>query len=188
MHPAPLITLQSERLTLRPLTVDDTEAIATLAGHPDVAASTLNIPHPYPRVTAVAFITSARRRMTDGTAYVFAINRRGTERLIGCVGLTVDKTHAHGEIGYWLGVPYWGHGYTTEAARCVMAFGFDKLHLHRVYAGCFADNLASRRVLEKIGMQYEGTLRGHYRQGDQWKDRACYGLLRADYTAQSPPI
>jgi len=185
---SPFITLQTDHLTLRPLTMDDVEPIVTLAGERQVAESTLSIPNPYPRTTAVAFIASARRRMTERTGYVFAINRRGTERLIGCVGLSVDTTHRHGEIGYWLGVPYWGNGFTTEAAERVLAFGFQQLRLHRIFAGCFTDNVASQRVLEKIGMVHEGTLRQHYYRWEQWKDRVCYGLLREEYennTAQS---
>jgi [ribosomal protein S5]-alanine N-acetyltransferase len=111
------ITLETERLVLRNLTLDDAEAIVRLAGHPEVAAGTLTIPHPYEREDAVDFIERCHELWEKGTEYTFAITRKPEPELIGCIGFGPRYEHRRGEMGYWVGVPFWGSGYATEAAR-----------------------------------------------------------------------
>ncbi len=84
------------------------------------------------------------------------------------------------ELGYWVGVPYWGRGYATEAAAAVVEFGFRVLALERIWARAFARNPASSRVLEKIGMAHEGTQRKGIRKNDELLDTQLYAILRED--------
>ena len=80
---------------------------------------------------------------------------------MGSIGLITDSARQYGSarsLGYALGIRYWGQGYMTEAVRAVIRFGFEKMSLDVISATCYPDNLASRRVLEKCGFQYEGTL------------------------------
>ena len=93
--------------------------------------------------------------------------------------------HDHAELGYWIGVPYWGAGYATEGARAVMQFGFETLSLNRIFASHFSRNPASGRVLQKIGMRYEGTLRRHLKKWDEYIDLECYGVLRSEFQSFS---
>ncbi|HYC60995.1 MAG TPA: GNAT family protein [Thermoanaerobaculia bacterium] len=88
-----------------------------------------------------------------------------------------------GEIGYWIGVPYWGRGYASDAARTIVRYGFEQCGLDRVFACHFTRNAASGRVLQKARMQYEGTLRRHLVKWDERIDLAFYGSLREERSA-----
>jgi RimJ/RimL family protein N-acetyltransferase len=85
------------------------------------------------------------------------------------------------DMGYELDPNYWGYGYATEAATAVLNFGFSQLRVHRVWANAIAENKASRRVLEKIGMQLEGTLRENEWMKGRWWDTVLYGILEQEW-------
>jgi len=106
----------------------------------------------------------------------------GSETAIGNCGVRTDEPGALvGDIGYELNPKYWGRGYATEAARAMLAFGFDTLGLHRVWAECVAGNLASRRVLEKLGMTLEGRLRENKHIDGRWHDTLIYAILEHEH-------
>jgi RimJ/RimL family protein N-acetyltransferase len=86
-----------------------------------------------------------------------------------------------------VGVPYWRHGYATEAAREVVKYAFEELSLNRVYAFHFTRNPASGRVLQKIGMEHEGVRRAHTLKGSEYLDNEAYGILQGEYAARSRP-
>ncbi|HEX2622576.1 MAG TPA: GNAT family protein [Phototrophicaceae bacterium] len=173
--------LKTERLVLRPVATRDAPNIQKLAGDFKVARNTLSMPYPYPDGAAESFVAWARDELLAGEAFTFGIILN--DELIGCIGLHLQPQHKHAEMGYWLGVPYWGQGYASEAARTMMEFGFEMLDLNRIYAAHFTRNPASGRVMQKIGMRYEGTLRQHYFRFDEFHDTAYYAILREDYTA-----
>ena len=179
--PGEIPVLETERLILRPFVAADAPTVEELAGDPEVAGPTLNIPHPYPAGLAAEWIASHPGNAARGEVYTFGIERKAGGTLLGAISATLAPRHCRAELGYWLGRPYWGQGYTSEAARRVTAFCFDELGLHRVQATCFIGNVASSRVMEKAGMQREGVLRGYTRKGDTFRDTAMYALLRADY-------
>ena len=179
--------LETERLILRPLELKDAPTIRELAGHPDIAATTLNIPHPYPEGAAEAFIQSLTDSADAGTNYTFGMVRKADDQLVGAIGIRPVAQFDRAEIGYWIGVPYWGQGYTSEAARRVVDFGFETLKLQRIYATYFSHNVASRRVMEKAGMTYEGTLRQHVKRFDRYYNLGYCGILRAEWEAVHPP-
>jgi RimJ/RimL family protein N-acetyltransferase len=97
--------------------------------------------------------------------------------LVGAISLRIELPQRRAELGYWVGVPYWGRGFATEAARAMIEFGFRRLSLHRIYAHHFVRNPASGRVMEKAGMQHEGTLRGHFFRWGAPEDVAVWGIL-----------
>jgi ribosomal-protein-alanine N-acetyltransferase len=173
-------TIETARLVLRPYALSDVPALTGLAGAREVAATTLRIPHPYSEQDAREFIASCQA--SAGAESRFAITLRTDGQLCGGVGLRVDAAHHHAELGYWLGVPFWGVGYATEAARAVLDYGFNVLKLHRIYASHVAHNIASGAVLRKIGMRYEGCLRSHICKWDTFHDLECYGILQAEWT------
>jgi RimJ/RimL family protein N-acetyltransferase len=110
-----------------------------------------------------------------------AITLLSNGRQIGGVGLRVDEPHQNAELGYWLGVPYWGQGYATEASREMLSYGFGELGLHRIFASHFKHNLASGNILRKLGMRHEGCQREQIRKCDRFVDLELYGLLRQDW-------
>lgn len=174
-------TLETRRLRLRSLTLADAPAVQRLAGAPEIADTTLNIPHPYADDLAEQWIAGLAEVARSGAGRTWAIADRSSDALLGAIGLIITPRHQHAELGYWVGRPFWSQGYTTEAAAAVLAYGFDTLGLHRIHAHHFARNPASGRVMQKIGMVPEGILRQHVRKGDHFEDIVCYGILREEW-------
>lgn len=175
-------TLYTTRLILRPFELRDAPRVQLFAGAREIAEMTGHIPHPYPDGAAEDWIGGHAAEWRRGDAVTFAIVRRATDELIGAIGLTIHAQHCHAELGYWLGIPFWNQGFTTEAARAVLQFAFETLELNRVYAAHFARNPASGRVMQKIGMQYEGTLRQHFSRWERFEDLVYYGILIDEWT------
>jgi ribosomal-protein-alanine N-acetyltransferase len=173
-------TLTTLRLLLRPFALADAPAVRRLAGEWAVADTTLSIPHPYDEGVAEAWIASLADQYARREQAVFAITENQTETLVGAIGLVLRAPHHRAELGYWVGRPYWGRGYATEAAAAVIAFGFAELSLNRIHACHFARNPASGRVLAKAGMRREGVSRQHVRRWDRFEDLVQYGILRED--------
>jgi len=173
-------TLETARLILRPYSDADIAELLPLVGSHEVAATTLRIAHPYTEQDARAFLQLAHE---PGRIWL-AITLRNEGRQIGGIGLRGEPQHRHAELGYWLGVPYWGKGYATEAAREMVRHGFEDLNLHRIFASHFKHNPASGRILTKLGMRHEGCQREHLRKWDQYVDSELYGLLRQEWEAR----
>jgi RimJ/RimL family protein N-acetyltransferase len=178
--PEPTI-LTTGRLTLRLFQASDAAAVQLLAGDRAIADTTLNIPHPYLDGMAERWIDSHEGLWREGRSAIFAVERHEDSRLVGATGLTLNPVHERAELGYWIGRPFWGCGYGTEAARAVVAFGFRTLGLSRIHASYLTRNPASGRIMEKIGMRPEGILRRHVRKWDLFEDLAVYGILREEF-------
>ena len=129
-------TLETARLKLRPYTEADIPELLPLIGTREVAATTLRIAYPYTAQDAKAFLQLAK----DPDKLWLAITLRSDDRQIGGIGLRIDTQHQHAELGYWLGVPFWGQRYATEAASEMVRYGFDTLALHRIFASHFKHN------------------------------------------------
>jgi [ribosomal protein S5]-alanine N-acetyltransferase len=110
----------------------------------------------------------------------FAVKRCTDGALLGSMGVFFRLKHRRAGIGYWIGKAYWGQGYTTEAMRRIVAHIFQTYDVVRIEAHCFGTNPASARVMEKLGMTREGTLRQHfYHVGhDAQYDAHVYAILR----------
>ena len=146
-------TFETDRLILRPFAPADAGAVQAFCSDREVARMTSRIPHPYPEVAAAAWIASHAEAADRGEEFDFCIAREDT--VVGTTGL-LRKADRIYELGYWLGKPYWGRGYATEAARCLAGFAFRELGAVRLTAGHYLDNPASGRVLEKCGFAYTG--------------------------------
>lgn len=142
--------IQTKRLTLRPAALADAARISLLAGDFDVACMTGTIPHPYSEQMAAEWLAGA---LQGEEGVVFMIERSDT--LIGCTGYRAFG-HDHGELGYWIGKPYWGQGYATEAVRALITHAFDADGFDYLMAGHFTDNPASERVIRKLGFVAQG--------------------------------
>ncbi|MDR6225119.1 GNAT family N-acetyltransferase [Desmospora profundinema] len=180
MSPLPLTTV---RLHLQPFDLADAPAVQEWAKDARVAATTLNIPHPYPDGAAEDWIGSLHEQHHRNRGTTVAIRLRHDDTLIGAMGLGIHPQHNRAELAYWIGVPYWGQGYATEAARAVIRYGFQDLGLHRIWAAAMVHNPASSRVLEKAGLKREGLLRQHVKKGDTYIDLVYYGLLQEEWAS-----
>jgi [ribosomal protein S5]-alanine N-acetyltransferase len=172
--------LETERLILRPFTEDDADRVTLLCGDRAIASTTLNIAHPYERRMAVEWIRTHGPSFSAEISVTYAVVRREDNLLVGAMGLGLQRPHGRAELGYWIGVPYWGQGYATEAARRVVQYAFEDLGLHKVYATHLARNPASGRVMRKIGMQQEGVQRQHVLKWDVYEDLVNYGILAGE--------
>ena len=177
---ASLPTLETKRLRIRPYSEADIPELLPLIGTRDVAATTLRIAHPYTEQDARAFLDLAKE---PGKMWL-AITFLSDGRQIGGIGMRIEEQHRHAELGYWLGVPYWGQGYATEAGREMIRYGFEELDLHRIFATHFAHNPASGNILRKLGMRHEGCQREHLLKWGQFVDSEIYGLLRHEWEAR----
>jgi [ribosomal protein S5]-alanine N-acetyltransferase len=177
--------LETERLRLRPFTLDDAPAVQQLAGDPAIADTTLNIPYPYLDGMAENWINTHAEALASGKSITYAITRRQDGALLGAIGLRLNRQHRRAEMGYWMGKPYWGQGHTTEAASSLLAFGFNELDLNRIYASYLVRNPASGRVMEKMGMRYEGLLRQHVQKNGRFEDLATCAILRSEFEQQA---
>jgi RimJ/RimL family protein N-acetyltransferase len=147
--------LETKRLALRAPRLEDAKTMVALANDRRIAENTARIPHPYKLADAETFISGANK---GAASAVFLITLRG-DTVIGACGVTALDDQA--ELGYWLGVPYWGNGYATEALHAVIDYAFTDLGHEALNAGARVTNPASRRVLEKCGFQWTGV--GLYR-------------------------
>ncbi|HEU4828917.1 MAG TPA: GNAT family N-acetyltransferase [Gemmatimonadales bacterium] len=181
-------TLQTERLVLRPFTMDDADAVTALVGPREIALNTLSIPHPYDRSMAEAWLGTLDDAFERGELLTLAVTLREGGTLVGCVGLTINRAHHRAELGYWTGLDHWGRGYCTEAAAAVVRHAFEAMGLHRVIAHHMSRNPASGRVMQKIGMRHEGTLRGHVLKWGVHEDLELYGLMRDEFERGSPRL
>ena len=179
----PLLT---ERLILRSFTLKDAPDLQRLAGEYDVATTLSNMPHPYEDGMSEKWMHACSEKFEKDEALNFAITRRTDKNLIGGIELRLDQENKSGELGYWIGKPYWNCGYCTEAARAVVAYSFEVLKLNRIHAKHFKRNIPSGRVLEKIGMRYEGCFRQHVKKWDNFEDIMVYGILKADFDLLVP--
>ncbi len=179
--------VETDRLRLRRVERTDADAIERLAGDFDVARMTALIPHPYEPGMADEWMDRLEQDHDAGRCVVFAVTLRSGGEFVGVAGLTFAWEHERAEIGYWFGKPYWGRGYATEAARAVVALGFERTGIERVHAGAFGHNPASQRVLRKAGLREEGTRRRHLVRFGQPADVVDFGLLRSEWNVKSSP-
>jgi RimJ/RimL family protein N-acetyltransferase len=181
------IRLATERLILRPYEATDWPAVLAYQSDPLY----LRYYHWTERTEqdVRAFVQRFIDQQHDRPRlrYAFAVTLRPDGRLIGNCNIRMSGIDAcEGEIGYEFAPEYWGRGYATEAARAVVAFGFDELRLHRVASYCVADNAGSARVMEKLGMTCEGRLReNEFYKGRYW-DTLLYGILEEAWRARQP--
>lgn len=141
--------IRTARLLLRTATIEDTPRIAELAGDWNVASMTARIPYPYTRADAHQWLET----LVEGEV-VFVVECEAT--LVGMTGYQPAADRRSAEIGYWIGKPYWGRGFATEAARAIVSTAFSRSGLAHLDCCHFVDNEGSRRVVEKLGFSRLG--------------------------------
>jgi [ribosomal protein S5]-alanine N-acetyltransferase len=191
--------LYTPRLTLRGYSFADVPRVQELVSDRRIAAGSFRIPHPYPEGGAEKWFAAQSQAAAEGKAFTFAVTLTGTRtpgrdedfsdtgHVIGTVVLELELAQYRADLGYWIGAPYWNKGFATEAARAVLDFGFSRTQFHRIVAQRFAFNVASERVLEKLGFAQEGILRQERHKDGRFHDVVTYGLLRDEWARQRVP-
>ncbi len=174
--------ITTDRLILRPFTLDDADDVARMCGTGVIQRNVLSLPYPYTRDNAVSWISNHARRREDGSCYDFAVTDKDTGALYGSISLVMRvKDSPTAEMGYWIGEEFWNRGYATEAARGLIEYAFSEMMLHRVFAQHFGSNIASGRVMQKAGMKYEGTMKDQFFKNGRYEDMVIYGIVSMDY-------
>lgn len=172
-------TLETERLILRKLTMDDAEDVFAYASDPEMthfvpweAHQSIEDSREFLRRTIAAY--------DEGTPATWALVLRVSGRVIGGISLRIINEW-RAELGYVVGREHWGQGLMTEAAARVIRCGFDDYRLYRIEALCDVDHIGSARVMEKCGMQFEGILRGRAVLSGEVRDMRIHAILRSDW-------
>ena len=153
---APVLT--SARLRLRTPRSEDAPRIAELAADRDIARMTTRMPHPYSLADAKSFVSRCADKDPERDATFLVESDDGP---IGALGFFTDSGPGP-ELGYWIGRPYWGRGYATEAAEAALTWAHGQWSKRVVVAGYFEDNPASRRVLDKLGFLPTGVVESRW--------------------------
>jgi RimJ/RimL family protein N-acetyltransferase len=182
------VTMETPRLVLRELAEGDAPAVQEYAGDRQVVSHLDWGPNTSENTATFLALAGATRRALPRTAYHLAIVLRSSGPLIGGCRIEIrSAASGSGDLGYVLGRSHWGQGYATEAGHALLAFGFGRLALHRIFATCDVDNRASARVLEKLGMRREGRLRQNVRRREEWRDSDVYAILEPEWRERSSP-
>jgi ribosomal-protein-alanine N-acetyltransferase len=178
---------RTARLILRDFVEEDWEAVLAYQSMPEYLRFYEWTERTPEDVQAFVRMFIAQQQERPRRKFQLAIVLPESGQLIGNCGVRVrDPILRAADIGYELDHRYWGCGYATEAARAMLAFGFDHLDMHRIAANCVADNLGSARVLEKIGMQREGRFREHEWYKGRWWDTLYYAMLASEWHGSRP--
>ena len=170
----PIVT---ERLVIRRYTHDDIPDVLEFASHPSVARIIFrDVQVTEEEVRKYVDLQNSYQPFEKDRVFELAVERKEDGKVIGFLGF-ICQDHRQGEMGWGLGVAHRGQGYATEAARAVMDYGFNSLGLHRIHADTGTDNVASWRIMERLGMKREGRLRDSVYEEGKWQDRYVYGML-----------
>ena len=166
--------IRTERLILRRFQRSDAEPFAALAGDRAISDTMISVPHPLPAGFALRWVTAEAPNR-------FAVCEAASGLLAGAIELReLDAEHCQAELSFWIGRPFWGRGYATEAGLAVIRYAFATLDLNRVYAFHMVRNPASGQVLAKLGMRQEGLLRQKVRKWGRFEDVVARAVLRQD--------
>jgi ribosomal-protein-alanine N-acetyltransferase len=183
--PTSLPTLRTRRLTLRPMTTADTDGVyRMIAASRDSFARWFGWAYGSTRESVREYIQQTEEAMTMGSAWHYVVlTKQGS--LVARVGLTqIDPVHLSAELGYMLRTDFEGRGLMAEAAQTLLAHAFGAGGLHRIYAYADVENVASQKVLKRLGFQPEGTVRHMLRSPERgWRDHYAYGLLEGELRA-----
>lgn len=179
--------IQTKRLLLRPFCLYDAKSYYSLASDPEILKGT-DQPHELDEASAREWIIGHPEYWQRRKDLFLLITSLETREILGSVSLFTHERHNKAELGYWIAHKAWGKGYATEATEAIVKFAFDTMKLYRIEANHLVKNASSGRVIEKLGFQYEGLLRGAYLKDGSYEDLKYYGLLETEYIRSLSPI
>ncbi len=172
----------TERLRLREFVADDWRAVLAYQSDPRYQRFYELTEQTEQGARDFVAMFLAQQQAQPRIKFQLAVTLKATGDLIGNCGVRLKAAGAHeADLGYELNPEFWGHGYASEAARAMVEYGFTKLGVHRIWSWCIADNVASARVLEKLGMRQEGRLRENEFFKGRWWDTLVYAILEPEW-------
>lgn len=171
--------IETKRLILREITMNDWENIHIYTTSPEVTRYTAWGPNTEQDTTAYIEQVLQTQQAYPRQQFDLAVCLKTDGTLIGGVNISIEDTNA--EIGYVMNPSYQGKGYAAEASLALLDLGFNTLNIHRIYAKCRPNNKASEKVMQKIGMQYEGMMREHWFYKGEFHDSLVYSMLATEY-------
>lgn len=180
-----LPAIETDRLVLRKMDLDDARAVYAYASDPLVTRYVRWETHGSLE-DSIAFLRYEIEHYEAGDLGDWGIVYKGTGRFVGAGGFMAGwrPEHARAELGYVLAKGYWGRGFMSEAVRAMIRFGFERLDLNRIEARCITENRASARVMDKAGMSREGTLRRRDLVKGEFRDIEIYSILRGEFAGR----
>ena len=173
--------LSTERLLLRKIRLTDASDMFEYSKNPDVTKYLLWDPHPNVEHTR-NYIDYLQDRYRDGKYYDWAVILKSSGKMIGTCGFSsISPEHRSAEVGYVLNPAFRGQGIAGEALSAVLDFAFRKMALNRVEAKCVEENGSSERVMQKVGMTFEGVARSALLVKGEFRNIKIYSMLRSEY-------
>ena len=173
--------IETDRLILRRMMVKDYEDMYLYARRSDVTKYLTWKSHTSPMYTK-EYLEYIATKYSLGEFYDWAVIDKREQKMIGTCGFTRFDFHSNSaEVGYVLNPEYWGKGYATEAVKAVVKFGFETIGVVRIEAKYMEGNAASRRVMEKVGMSYEGMMRSALLVENEYKNIGVCSILLDEY-------
>ncbi|MBQ3981385.1 MAG: GNAT family N-acetyltransferase [Treponema sp.] len=176
-------TIETERLILRRFEYTDIDSMLRNWISDEKTQYDYGEPYyPTPEAVKSLFDTKYIVSYSKDDYYRWAVIEKESNECIGQIAyFTMDTKNRHGEIEYVIGPAFQGQGYATEMTKAVIAFGFEKINLHRIEIDCRTENEASRKVIEKCGLTYEGTFRDFFWRKDHYEGRRVFSILKEEY-------
>ncbi|MDJ0554147.1 MAG: GNAT family protein [Microcoleaceae cyanobacterium MO_207.B10] len=179
---ANLPTIETDRIIIRKMCLNDADDMFEYASDPEVSKYTGWYTH-YSIEDTKLFLHHVINSYLNNQVSSWGIVHKLDEKFIGTLGFIAwNIEHARGEIGYALSRKYWGKGYMTEVVNAIIYFGFSRMMLNRIEARCAIQNIASARVMEKVGMKYEGILRQHMFMKGKYRDLKIYSITKDEFS------
>jgi RimJ/RimL family protein N-acetyltransferase len=179
--------IQTKRLRIREFQPSDRQPLLAFVRDPDQIKHMLLFLETEGQLDAFLSMVITGAGAEPRLQWHFAVEDAATRRYLGSCCLMVEPdSPSSAELGYWFLREAWGKGYATESSAAMLELGFCSLGFHRVWGKCHAHNAASAKVMEKLGMTYEGTLREHVWLRDHFRSSRLYGMLEGEYRAAAP--
>ena len=176
-------TLETERLILRKLRLEDAKDLFEYASDKEVTKYVTWEPHKSIE-DSINLIKFTHERYEKREGIIWGIVCKENKKVIGTCDISPVTKHFRAEIAYALSRDYWGKGIMTEAVKEAIKFGFEKMNLNRIKAMCIPENIGSYRVMEKVGMKYEGLIREYIYIKGKFQDLKLYSIVRREYFDQ----
>lgn len=183
----------TERLLLDQIKPTDIPKIVTYAGNIKITENTRTMPHPYFEEDAISWLHMVNQGFKNKDNFIFALRTKSDKAFMGGIGLTLDLENNRAELGYWTAEPFWNKGYTTEAVKAILTFGFKELNLNKIIAVYLTTNEASGKVMVKNGMVKEAEFKDHDVKKDHtvadglYVSLVQYRLTKQEYESLSTP-
>ena len=177
-----MILCLTERLIIREYEDSDADSIVRIVNNEGIYHTTYAIPRDYSKKRAKWWIKYLRSNAKNRTGYEFGMFIKESGEYIGNIGIVnISSAHNRGDITYFINPELWGQGFATEGGRAMLKLAFESLRLNRLAGCCMSCNGASRRVMEKLGLKYEGTARSELLKDGVYYDIDRLGMLSQDY-------